>query len=53
MHFCAQCLASDSLLLVRMRADRAMPSARALRLLNEAALLIVVPILILAVVKPF
>jgi len=41
------------LLLVRMRADRALPSARALRLLNEAALLIVVPILILAVVKPF
>lgn len=41
------------LLLQRMRADRALPSARALRWLNEAALLIVVPILILAVVKPF
>ena len=41
------------LVLGRMRVDRALPSARALRLLNESALLIVVPILILAVVKPF
>jgi protoporphyrinogen IX oxidase len=41
------------LILKRMRADQSLPSARALRLLNEATLLIVVPILILAVVKPF
>jgi protoporphyrinogen IX oxidase len=41
------------LVLGRMRAGLTLPSARALRLLNEAALLIVVPILILAIVKPF
>jgi protoporphyrinogen IX oxidase len=37
----------------RMRRDRPLPRAVTLRLLNEGALLIVVPILILAVVKPF
>ena len=30
-----------------------MPSGMALRLFNEAALLLVVPIILLAVVKPF
>jgi putative membrane protein len=41
------------LLLDRMRHDAPLPGSVALRLLNEGALLIVVPILILAVVKPF
>jgi putative membrane protein len=41
------------LLLNRMRRDRPLPGSVVLRLLNEGALLIVVPILILAVVKPF
>lgn len=36
----------------RMRTGAAMPSGRALRWFNEAALLLVVPIVILAVVKP-
>jgi protoporphyrinogen IX oxidase len=40
-------------LLDRMRRDQPMPRAIVLRLLNEGALLIVVPILVLAVVKPF
>jgi putative membrane protein len=40
-------------LLNRMRHDRPLPGRIALRLLNEGALLIVVPILILVVVKPF
>jgi putative membrane protein len=40
-------------LLARMRRDQPLPGAVALRILNEGALLIVVPILILAVVKPF
>jgi putative membrane protein len=40
-------------LLVRMRHGDALPGAIALRVLNEGALLIVIPILILAVVKPF
>jgi putative membrane protein len=40
-------------LLLRMRRGEALPGAIRLRLLNEGALLIVVPILILAVVKPF
>lgn len=40
-------------LLQRMRRGEPLPGGRALRLLNEAALLIVVPILILVVVKPF
>ena len=36
----------------RMRSGAALPSGLALRLFNEGALLLVVPILILAVVKP-
>jgi putative membrane protein len=40
-------------LLLRMRRGDALPGAIVLRLLNEGALLIVIPILILAVVKPF
>ncbi len=40
-------------LLTRMRSGDDLPGAIALRFLNECALLIVVPILILAVVKPF
>jgi len=40
-------------LLGRMRSDQPMPSSFTLRLLNEGVLLIFVPILILAVVKPF
>lgn len=40
-------------LLTRMRRGDDLPGAIALRFLNEFALLIVVPILILAVVKPF
>jgi putative membrane protein len=39
-------------LLQRMIDDRPMPGSRWLRALNEGALLLVVPILILAVVKP-
>lgn len=41
------------LLLNRVRRDAPMPGSLTLRLMNEGALLIVVPILILAVVKPF
>ena len=37
----------------RMRAGSALPGGLALRLFNEAALLLVVPILIMAIVKPF
>jgi len=37
----------------RMRHEQPLPRALVLRFLNEGALLIVVPILILAVVKPF
>ncbi|HEY6451197.1 MAG TPA: CopD family protein [Steroidobacteraceae bacterium] len=40
-------------LLMRMLRGAPMPSPLALRLFNEAALLIVVPIVMLAVVKPF
>jgi protoporphyrinogen IX oxidase len=40
-------------LLARMRAQREFPSSKALRWFNEAALLLVVPIILLAVVKPF
>lgn len=40
-------------LLARMSAQREFPSSRALRWFNEAALLLVVPIILLAVVKPF
>jgi|SRR5579862_211646 len=40
-------------LLVRMRAEREFPHSKALRWFNEAALLLVVPIILLAVVKPF
>jgi putative membrane protein len=41
------------LLLLRLQQAAALPSAFALRLFNEAALLLVVPIILLAVVKPF
>ena len=41
------------LLLGRMRSESALPGGIALRILNESALLLLVPILILAVVKPF
>jgi protoporphyrinogen IX oxidase len=37
----------------RLQRAAAMPSSFALRLFNEAALLLVVPIILLAVVKPF
>jgi putative membrane protein len=40
-------------LLARMQRGDSLPGALALRWLNEGALLIVLPILILAVVKPF
>jgi putative membrane protein len=40
-------------LLARMRRGAALPGGVALRFLNEGALFLVVPILILAVVKPF
>lgn len=40
-------------LLNRLRHDQPLPGAVAIRVLNEGALLIIVPILILAVVKPF
>ena len=40
-------------LLQRLRHAAALPSSLALRLFNEAALLLVVPIILLAVVKPF
>jgi protoporphyrinogen IX oxidase len=40
-------------LLRRMRAGESLPGGLALRILNEGALLILIPILILAVVKPF
>jgi len=40
-------------LLQRLQHAAALPSAFALRLFNEAALLLVVPIILLAVVKPF
>jgi len=42
-----------SMLLGRMRRGQSMPSSFVLRILNEGVLLIFVPILILAVVKPF
>lgn len=41
------------LFLGRMLQSRALPGSRALRFFNEAALLLVVPIILLAVVKPF
>jgi len=44
---------ASGLLLGRMRRAAPMPSGLALRLFNEAALLLVVPIILLAVVKPF
>ena len=37
----------------RLSADATLPSGRMLRLFNEAALLLIVPILIMAIVKPF
>jgi putative membrane protein len=40
-------------LLLRLQHGAALPSPFALRLFNEAALLLVVPIILLAVVKPF
>jgi len=40
-------------LLARMLRSQSLPSSRTLRVFNEAALLLVVPIIILAVVKPF
>jgi protoporphyrinogen IX oxidase len=40
-------------LLQRLQHAAALPSAFALRLFNEAALLLVVPIILLAVLKPF
>jgi putative membrane protein len=40
-------------LLARLLRGAALPGALALRLFNEAALLLVVPIILLAVVKPF
>jgi putative membrane protein len=40
-------------LLGRLRTSAPMPSSFALRLFNEAALLLVLPIIVLAVVKPF
>ena len=40
-------------LVQRLRADAPLPSGYALRWFNEGALLLVVPIVILAVVKPF
>jgi putative membrane protein len=40
-------------LLGRLQRSAPMPSALALRLFNEAALLLVLPIILLAVVKPF
>jgi len=46
-HFCCQRLAG------RMERHEALPAPLQLRFLNEAALLIVLPILILVIVKPF
>jgi putative membrane protein len=40
-------------LVARLQCAAPMPSSLALRLFNEAALLLVVPIILLAVVKPF
>jgi putative membrane protein len=40
-------------LLGRLRRGAALPGGRALRLFNEGALLLVVPIILLAVLKPF
>lgn len=40
-------------LLVRLQQAATLPSSFALRLFNEAALLLVVPIILLAVIKPF
>lgn len=40
-------------LLQRLQRGAALPSSRALRLFNEGALLIAVPIIMLAVMKPF
>ena len=44
---------ASRVLLGRMRRGAPMPSGLQLRLFNEAALLLVVPIILLAVVKPF
>jgi len=41
------------IILARMKRGDSLPSGRALRLLNESVLLIVVPILILVIVRPF
>lgn len=45
--------AACRVLLRRVESGAALPGARALRLFNEAALLLVVPIVLLAVLKPF
>ncbi len=45
--------AACRVLLGRLKRTGPLPSAFALRLFNEAALLLVVPIILLAVVKPF
>jgi putative membrane protein len=45
--------AACRVLLGRLQQAGALPSSFALRLFNEAALLLVVPIILLAVVKPF
>lgn len=45
--------AACRIMLGRVRAGAPMPGSLALRLFNEAALLLVVPIILLAVVKPF
>jgi putative membrane protein len=37
----------------RLRSNAALPSGTMLRLFNEAALLLIVPILVMAIVKPF
>jgi len=41
------------MLLARMTRNESLPGPLALRLFNEAALLLVLPIILLAVVKPF
>jgi|HubBroStandDraft_6_1064221.scaffolds.fasta_scaffold13081_9 putative membrane protein len=45
--------ASCRALLMRIQRDAPMPPAWVLRVMNESALLIVVPIILLAVMKPF
>ncbi|MFI4869115.1 MAG: CopD family protein [Steroidobacterales bacterium] len=45
--------AACRVLLARLQRTGTLPSSFALRLFNEAALLLVVPIILLAVVKPF